>query len=715
MKNRYASNGLVWNGILMLALLGNTYRASAQGQSLPVYHVDQFGATPAQASNLASALHIPPAQLTYSNGPVFFLDYTNYLAVPILPVTDPAILNLLQGQTVNESPGIPLQFQQINSAALSNLTVFDPNAALVMTSNALAAAGLTTQYGAATVAQPVLTTLYITNPFPWSVPLYTEVNYQFTLPGGYPLEGSGAQAQVAFGTTGNVTRLLYAVPQLSPGPPVQIIPMSTALSRAAALMDPTHSLGNLNLSGTLVYRSSICPPPCVEGPIFVLPWVKVIGSVLETNKVTGEISTLDLLPQYILGTDDPAFSPQVTLSASPLGNTQVVASVRVAGGMPPYTYTWSGSSPSVTSNTGPSVGYGPTVRVTPPPLLTTYVQALHRILIHWWAVDPDPHPWVLESSTSLLAGPGAWTTVTNDVQTSNGVSTVTLDASGPGQFFRLRLATQMLPANETVAVQVTDANGATVQVSQSVPVIAVAQTFIPAPGNHVVDWGTESPYDPGLGTGDRNDWRAGMILGGAGAERFLWIDTWSWKEDFLDAPAGINDFEVDNADITLYIGHGNPTVFTFTGGPGPNPTTLFYNEATQSWGNWDEEWLCLLSCEVLQYDWNGLKAWQRWGPNFDGLHSLFGFSSLAWPGTGFPKWFAQNMLGSLLQLPPQFPSPIISSWFSAAHACGAGTPAALGPIGPGNVCDYGDYFWGRGPVGPTIRASQIQGWWYLSY
>jgi hypothetical protein len=446
-----------------------------------------------------------------------------------------------------------------------------------------------------------------------------------------------------------------------------------------------------------------------------MPWVKVIGSVLETNKVTGEVSTLDLMPQYILGTDDPAFSPQVTLSASSIGNTQVVASVRVAGGMPPYTYTWAGSSPGVTSNTGPSIGYTPTFRATPPPLLTTYVQALHKILIHWWAVDPQPVPWVLESSTDISQGPASWTMVPNDVQTSNGVSTVEVDATAPTQFFRLRLADQTLPENETLSVLVTDANGATVQVTQTVPVLAVAQASIPARGNHVIGWGTESPYDPGLGTGDRNDWRTWMTLGGAGAESFLWTGTLSWKEDFIDAPAGINDFEVDNADITLYIGHGNPVVFTFTGGPGPDANNLFYNEAGKSWGNFDAEWMCLLSCEVLQQDWNGLKAWQRWGPNFDGLHSLLGFSSLAYAGTGFPGNFSRNMLGSILNFPNLFPTSIVSAWFSAAHACGTGTPAAMGPVGPGNVMDYGDYFWGKGPVGPRIPASQIVGWWYLSY
>ena len=29
------------------------------------------------------------------------------------------------------------------------------------------------------------------------------------------------------------------------------------------------------------------------------------------------------------------------------------------------------------------------------------------------------------------------------------------------------------------------------------------------------------------------------------------------------------------------------------------------------------------------------------------------------------------------------------------------------------VCNYGDYYWGRGPVGPTIPRSMIHGWWYI--
>jgi hypothetical protein len=66
------------------------------------------------------------------------------------------------------------------------------------------------------------------------------------------------------------------------------------------------------------------------------------------------------------------------------------------------------------------------------------------------------------------------------------------------------------------------------------------------------------------------------------------------------------------------------------------------------------------------------------------------------------------------------PTTVVQAWISAANAANIGTPAVMGPIrivagkyGPVGVSDYGDCYWGRGPVGPTIPASQINGWWYI--
>ena len=29
------------------------------------------------------------------------------------------------------------------------------------------------------------------------------------------------------------------------------------------------------------------------------------------------------------------------------------------------------------------------------------------------------------------------------------------------------------------------------------------------------------------------------------------------------------------------------------------------------------------------------------------------------------------------------------------------------------LSDYGDYYWGKGSVGPTIPRTLINGWWYI--
>jgi hypothetical protein len=301
--------------------------------------------------------------------------------------------------------------------------------------------------------------------------------------------------------------------------------------------------------------------------------------------------------------------------------------------------------------------------------------------------------------------------VTNPVQTANGVNSVLigLDAAQP-MFIRLRYGGQTIA--ETVTVTITDANGAQAQASQTLQVQALLRMSGPGLTPHpspkvvgVVDWGAESPYDPGLGSNDRASWTSAMNAFNGGVQRFVWTGNLSWRQDFIEEPAGIEAAQVDNADITLYIGHGNPQVITFTA-----TGNLFYTDAPQAWGDLDQEWMCFLSCDVLQFSDPAGDVWDRWGPNFNGLHILTGFSSLAYAGTGFPAGFALNMLGFLF-LPP---NSIVNAWFSAANAYGTGTPAAMGPIGPGGVWDIGDYYWGRGPVGPTIPASQIEGWWYIN-
>jgi subtilisin family serine protease len=712
-----------------VTITGTHTNLSNTNTFLPSYRVIQYGAAPSQAQALANFLNINNTNLFTTNGEVAYIDPANWLAVPTSPVTNSTVISNLLARTENPFPDIPIRFEQLNFSALSNLTLFSSNAALGSAASAFAYANLTPQLGTPVIGHSTLSA-FLTNDsnvvVSNSTYLDTQVNYQFTDGAGYPMVGPGAQVQVTYGPTGQVTRLHYSAPQLVAGTPVQIIPSTVASNRAGSILDPRGTF-RPTLVPRLVYYVPrwpwtnpclTCPPPNLTNT--VIPWYEVGGTANVTNPITGQPSVLNLMPVMIPATDDRNFAPTASLSASSLG-TQVVASVTVGGGMPPYTYAWAASSTSLSSNTGSSVSYTPVFRAAPP---TLNIAPSNNLAILSWA-DPSA-VFVLQSSPNLLQG--IWTPVTGPVQTNNGLRSMTVSLLSPrASFFRLFLsATQTVSQAETITVIVTDANGVFVQAAQTLSVQATPKPAAAIGPGHkvigVIDWGTESPYDPGLGTQDRNDWRSGMSQPGGGVERFTWTGGTSWKLDFIEEPTGIDHWEVDNADMVFYVGHGNPQVITFTAGPGPDPTRLWFNSPPRAWGDNDQEWMCFLSCDVLQFNDGGNLVWDRWGPDFDGLHILTGFRTLAWAQTGFPAVYTDNLLGwrhFLFFRIPWPPMSVVNSWFSAAadrqnRPDGTGRAAALGPIGPGGVCDINDYYWGRGPVGPTISAGLIRGWWYVS-
>lgn len=699
----------VWQRRMQLVLAGTVLwlgmmRGGAQ-TGMPVYQVTQAGASLSQARSLAGGLNIPFESLSVSNGEVFYLDSAQFMAVPTSPISDPVILSNLTFISRNDFPQVPLEFARIDLAALGKLTVVSSNEALNSVNAVFDKSSLLPQFGSPGISHTLLQAYYsnennvvISN----GAFLDTQVKYHFLTPGsvapGPPIIGPGAQVQIAFGTNGAVARLHYAARRYSQGPTIAIFPPSQASNRVARLFPGM----NVHLSPQLVYYA----PPLSLGTVSnLIPWYACTGTGTITNPLTGGLSTFNLNAPLVPATDDPAYVPSVVLTANVLGGTQVVATAEASGGMGPYTYLWGGSSPTISSNTGNQISYTLTARIQPPSLEAMRLSP--GILQVSW-IDPTGG-FLLESSSSLVQP--VWGSVNAAIQQDNGVNRVQLqlDVAQP-MFFRLRYNGQSIP--ESVMVTVTDANGVEAQASQTLQVkpmlrrpLATAQSRAVPRVIGTVDWGTESPFDPGLGSNDRAGWVSAMTLFGGGVQRFQWTGNLSWRWDFIDPPTGIDSSEVDNADITLYIGHGNPEVITFTGTP-----NLYYPDAPKSWGDRDDEWLCFLSCDVLEFSDSAGNVWSRWGPNFNGLHILTGFSSLAYAGTGFPAGFALNMLG-FFTIPSQ---SIVNAWFSSANAHGTGTPAAMGPIGPGGSWDYYDYYWGRGSVGPTIPASQIRGWWYLN-
>jgi hypothetical protein len=694
-----------------------TVLSSPSNSVIPVLHVVQSGATAAQASALANQMNIPSSMLSVINGEVSFIDPVNFLAVPTSPTSDPS--NLV-ASTENEFPQIPISLRQLNFPALSNIVVLDPNLARSSFSNALASSGLTPQFGSATIDHTMLTAFY-TNPgngvISNSAALDTSVNYQFAS-GAMPIIGPGAQVQIDYGSNTTPTRLLYATRQYSPGQPVQVISPSEAVRRVASRFPGM----NLQITPQLVYYSPALSYGSVSN---IIPYYSYTATATITNPSTGQTSPMNLFTGPIPATDD-AFVPSAYLSVNTPGGTQVVASVQAAGGQPPYTYLWSGSPPSVASNTGPTVVYTPVVRLSPP-ALDIEVGPNRTVVISWQSDPADIGSYSLESTPNII--PTAWTPVSPQPNCdASGRCSITLSASAQSLYFRLRYLGSSVASTENVNVIVTDANGIEVTASQSVQVQATPTQSMrgDGPGTRVggvTDWGTESPvYGGGFGLAnkDTQDWWNGMRTPGhgGGVERYAWLDTLSWRRDFIEEPyPGLDNLWVDNADITFYVGHGNPDVITFSGAVPLNHNPMFYNQADHAWGDEDQEWMCFLSCEVLAFkDGANVPIWSRWTRPFDGLHILTGFWTLAGARTGFPRTFSDLMLAGPLPVPPfpAAPLPIVNSWLAAAHARGTGGSAALGPIGPAGVWDYGDYYWGKGPVGPDIRWWQVTGWWYIS-
>ena len=682
------------------------------GPSLPVYQVMQSGASSGQATALGNSLGIPAGSLFLTNGEVLFYNPTNFLAVATTPVTDPTVIGTLLPQSPNKIPGIPLKFEQLNFNILSNLTVISSNAAVMSFGNALASIGLTPQSAVPMVSHTLLMAVYTNeNGQVFSVSNYldTQVSYQFNV-GGYPLIGPGAQVQIDYAPNGGVNRLVYAARQLMPGPLVTILSSTVASNRAAALFPGF----NGQIGVQLVYYA----PPLAMGTVAnIIPFYLCTGSSSVTNPFTGAVSVVNLLEQLIPGTDDADYVPTLQLSSS--GSTQVVANASVSGGLPPFTYEWSGTDPNISSNTGPQITGTPVVQLAPP-LLAAGRAADGRLTVSW--VDPSGF-FQLQYICNMANQ--VWSPLTGAVSTSNGVSTTSLSmGSNQTTFVRAAVTNELVPITENVELNIIDANGVFVHRSQLLALLAQpVPIVVPINPLLLIGWGTESPYDQDIGGPDTMSWlkimRSKPIFG---QERFYRGAFIADNTDFIDPPNGNNDVIVDSADLTFYVGHGNSTLFTFTtlaGGPATPAIFLIDSEANHSWGNRIQEWLCLLSCDVLDNGQFFSAPTFRWGPDFDGLHLMLGYSTEAEAGCttgpfGWGSTFEEVFVNDMSAANSKWPLTIQQSWFGASESTSVGSPAVLAPIGPGGVCDLNDYWWGIGTVGPRIRASQIQGWYYLT-
>jgi len=676
---------------------------SQSGPSLPVYFVTQTGVQPAQANQLATALALPVDMVVVESNAFSFVDPTNFLALPTVPITDPTVLSNFTSQSPNKYPSIPLRYEKVDLNAAAGLVSVGSNAAVVQFSSALSSSGLTPQYGTPAVTHTFLQSWFTNDDHSLlsvSNAIDTEVDYQFTLPSGYPLIGPGAVVHCSFAPGGRPTRVLYSARTLTAGPLVTLISSGVASNRAAAAFPGL----NPQIMPQLVYYA---PPLSITSVVAIIPWYRCGGTFNVTNPTTGTIRTANLMPIMIPATDDAGFVPSVVFVANPLnGGTEVAGSVRVSGGAEPYTYQWDGNNRALRTNSSTSISYSPELQLAGPKLSLSLIDSTH-VRLTWYDAGGF---FTLQQSSNLVSD--SWVVLTNPVSMlpDGGSSVEVAPAPLTNVFYRLIVTNSTIPLTETVISRVIDANGVAINSRQSFSILAKPTPLPNITFTPTYHWGYESPYSPGLGTQDTHDWffsMANPIFGALGTlnEDYSSLH-WNYI-DALDNPNGINDYVVDSNDILLHIGHGDSDEFFFVSPYGIGP--LHYYDAIDSWGNNTLEWLGLLSCDVLQNvdpDNKGIVA--RWGSDIDGLHILMGFASLAGAETGFPKAFAKHMGLSNWWM------PIYPAWFAAAKDCSTGSPAVLVPVGTGGVTDLNDYWWGRGAVGPRIRSSQIKGWHYLA-
>lgn len=107
---------------------------------------------------------------------------------------------------------------------------------------------------------------------------------------------------------------------------------------------------------------------------------------------------------------------------------------------------------------------------------------------------------------------------------------------------------------------------------------------------------------------------AGNLTQATAAERYgmqTWLNGWfvtrynynensAWEEDFKKASlGGTENNYIDSVDLQFYVGHGSPGRFTFDNASHDDGAMDSPTDCNTTWGDGDNEWLALTSCQVL--------------------------------------------------------------------------------------------------------------------
>ncbi len=101
---------------------------------------------------------------------------------------------------------------------------------------------------------------------------------------------------------------------------------------------------------------------------------------------------------------------------------------------------------------------------------------------------------------------------------------------------------------------------------------------------------------------------------------YSYAEASAWEEDFKrNDLGGTNGSYIDSVDLQFYVGHGSPGGFTFDNAA-HDDGTLTSADCNRAWGDNDNEWLALTSCQVL-----GDSNLSGWAACMNGQHLIMGF------------------------------------------------------------------------------------------
>lgn len=178
--------------------------------------------------------------------------------------------------------------------------------------------------------------------------------------------------------------------------------------------------------------------------------------------------------------------------------------------------------------------------------------------------------------------------------------------------------------------------------------------------------------------------------------RYLYNNALSWEEDFKKASlGGTETYYTDSVDLAFYIGHGSPWGFTFDV-TNRDDSTLSSNDCSFAWGDLDNEWVALTSCQVLSNPNLG-----GWANCMNGTHQVLGFITNAYARTGtgtqgynFANYLCNNWT-------------VTGAWFKA---CDVTQPAGTKVRAMAEeLADYNDRPWSGISAGDIVDNDYY--WW----